>query len=756
MAMEPGTVTHKPRRRGLSGAHTLLRVAVVWLFTAAVFVLLGWLLPGLTVTSAGAALAAAALFGLINALVWPVFAYLALPLAVLTLGLAAIVLNGAAVALVAYVLPGIDVSDWGTAIVVALVLAVANTMLTSLLTLDDEDVYYRRIIRRAARRIRPEGTTDVPGVVFLQIDGLGLAVLRRALRDGNAPTLARWLASGSHRLLGWETGWSSQTGASQCGILHGSTYDIPAFRWLEKETGVRLVSNHPRSAAEIERRHSDGQGLLHADGVGRGNLYTGDAVQNILTMSVAGQKRGRVGQGYYGYFADPYNALRTLTGFVAEIVRELVQASRQRRHDVRPRVGRGGLYPFLRAFATVITRDLTTQTLIGDLYVGRSVIYADFVGYDEVAHHSGPERYDALDTLRRLDRDLGRLERAAANAPRPYRFVVLSDHGQSQGATFEDRYGFSLGELVRGAMQEGKVTEIGSARVAGEESWGYAGAAAADITSSGSRVGRALQRALRDRRDPVPPRLEANAITAAGPGEPAAGPGELAGGQAEAAAGPGELAGAQAEAAAGPGEPVPGPGEPVPEPGEAVVLASGNLGLVYLTERPGRMSLEEIGKRYPRLVPALIAHPGVGFILVRSDEDGPVVIGRDGLQVLQTRTVVGQDPLEPFGACGPWQVLQADSYPHCADIMVNSMWDPQTEEVAAFEHLVGSHGGLGGEQTHPFVLYPSGLPAPARPIRGADELHQVFRGWLAHLGHDAFAEHQLDSAARHGRAGQRK
>ena len=745
MTMEQRTVTRR-HRQGLSGVHTVLRIAVVWLFTGAVFVLLGWLLPGLTVTGAGAALAAAALLGLINALVWPVFAYFALPLAVLTLGLAAIVLNGAAVALVAYVLPGIDISDWGTAIVAALVLALANTMLTGLLTLDDEDVYYRRIIRRAARRVRPEGATDVPGVLFIQIDGLGLAVLRRALRDGNAPTLTRWLGDGSHRLLGWETGWSSQTGASQCGILHGSTFDIPAFRWLEKETGTRLVSNHPRSAAEIERRHSDGRGLLHADGVGRGNLYTGDAVQNILTMSVAGRRRGRVGQGYYGYFADPYNTLRTLAGFVAEILRELLQASRQRRHDVRPRVSRAGLYPFLRAFATVITRDLTTQTLIGDLYVGRSVIYADFVGYDEVAHHSGPERYDALDTLRRLDRDLGRLERAAANAPRPYEFVVLSDHGQSQGTTFEDRYGCSLGELVQGAMQDATVTEIGSARVAGEESWGYAGAAAAEVTSQDSRVGKALQRALRDRRESGPRRATAAPGTATLDGAPAA-PGTLTAPGTQAA--PGTPAATDTPAApgtlAGP-DPLPQERDATPASGqgEAVVLASGNLGLVYLTGQAGRMSLEEIGKRYPRLIPALIAHPGVGFILVRSDEDGPVVIGRDGLQVLQTQTVVGNDPLEPFGASGRWQVLQTDSYPHCADIMVNSMWDPQTEEVAAFEHLVGSHGGLGGEQTHPFVLYPSGLPAPAGPIRGADELHQVLRGWLAHLGHQAFAEHQPD------------
>ena len=694
-AARTADVSGQPRR-GPSSRHPVVRVAVVWLGTGAVVLLLGWVLPGMVVTGVGAALAAAALLGLINAFVWPVFAYFALPFAVLTLGAAAIVLNGAAVAFVAYLVPGVEVRDLWTAIAAALALTFANTILITLLTLDDEDVYYRRVIRRAARRARPDGASDVPGVLFVQIDGLGTAVLRRALRDGNAPTMARWLASGSHRLLVWETGWSSQTGASQCGILHGSTSDIPAFRWLEKETGTRLVCNHPRSAAEIERRHSDGRGLLHADGAGRGNLYTGDAAQNILTMSVAGRKRGRVGKGYYAYFAVPYNAMRTLAGFVAEVVRELVQAARQRRGDVRPRVRRGGLYPFLRAFATVITRDVTTQTLIGDLYAGRSVVYADFVGYDEVAHHSGPERYDALDTLRRLDRDLGRLERAAVNAPRPYRFVVLSDHGQSQGATFEDRYGYSLGELIRTAMRGGAVSEVGAARVAGEESWGYAGAAVADVTAHDGRVGRALQRALRDRRD----RSDRRAAPDAAPAT-----------------------------------------EPVTGPEDAVVLASGNLGLVYLTEQAERMSLEKIENLYPELITALVGHPGIGFVLVRSEELGPVVIGRDGIQALRTQTVRGGNPLEPFGDSARWQVLQTDSFPHCADIMVNSMWDPQTEEVAAFEHLVGSHGGLGGEQTHPFVLFPSDLPPPGGPICGADELHQVLRGWLAHLGHEAFAGH---------------
>ena len=450
------------------------------------------------------------------------------------------------------------------------------------------------------------------------------------------------------------------------------------------------MCNHPSSAAEIERRHSDGRGLLHADGVRRGNLYTGDAEQNILTMSVAGRKRGRVGQGYYGYSWSK-NAIRTLAGFGAEVVRELVQASRQRRNDIRPRVRRGGLYPFLRAFATVVTRDVTTQTLIGDLYAGRSVMYADFVGYDEVAHHSGPERYDALDTLRRLDRDLGRLERAAANAPRPYRFVVLSDHGQS-GSTFEDRYGCSLGELVRAAMQEGAVTEIGAARVAGQESWGYAGAAAADVTSEDSRVGRALQHALRDRRETGPRR----AMPAAGT-----------------------------------------------VPGEAVVLASGNLGLVYLTERPGRWSLEEIGQRYPQLIPALVAHPGVGFIFVRSDVDGPVVIGQDGLQVLATQTVHGNDPLEPFGASGRWRVA--------ADGLVPALRRHHGQlDVRSADRGGGGLRAPGGVARRtrrradpPLRPVPTRPACPRRPDQGRGRTPPGVHGWLAHLGHEAFAEHGI-------------
>ena len=75
-------------------------------------------------------------------------------------------------------------------------------------------------------------------------------------------------------------------GASQAGLLLGSNHDMPAFRWYEKESGKTMVSNHGKDAVEIERRHSDGGGLLAVGGASRGNMFSGDAPRCSATMSV--------------------------------------------------------------------------------------------------------------------------------------------------------------------------------------------------------------------------------------------------------------------------------------------------------------------------------------------------------------------------------------------------------------------------------------------------------------------------------------
>ena len=161
------------------------------------------------------------------------------------------------------------------------------------------------------------------------------------------------------------------------------------------------------------------------------------------------------------------------------------------------------------------------------------------------------------------------------------------------------------------------------------------------------------------------------------------------------------------------------------------MLASGNLGLVAFPDIEDRATLEELERRYPRLLPALTGHPGIGFVLVRSAVRGPVVLGPAGSHDLDTGLVAGTDPLGPFGPGAPDAVLRADGFPHTADLMVNSSFDPAAGTVHAFEEQAGSHGGLGGAQTRPFLLYPADFPLPPDPLVGAESLHALFRDWLA-------------------------
>ena len=178
------------------------------------------------------------------------------------------------------------------------------------------------------------------------------------------------------------------------------------------------MTNHPRDAAEIERRHSNGRGLLHADGASRANIVSGDAVHTLLTMSTVldRDRPGRIGQDYFAYFANPYSVTRTIALVIADIVQERHFAAQQRRRDVRPRIHRDRKYALVRAWGTIVQTDLQVQAVIADMYAGRPVGYSTFLAYDEVAHHSGVERTDALAVLRRVDRQIGRIAAAAKDA----------------------------------------------------------------------------------------------------------------------------------------------------------------------------------------------------------------------------------------------------------------------------------------------------------------------------------------------------
>ena len=435
----------------------LVRTIVSWVVAAASVAVAAWLVPGVALEATGAAFLVAAVIAVLNAVVPPMLAALRLPF-MLALGFLLVLIADAGLLMLADVVleSDIRVDSFGDALLASLVISAASVVLQTILGTDDDDQYSLRVIRRIAGRQGAIARTDVPGIIFLEIDGLALPVMRDAMRDGSAPVMASWIADDGYRLAEWETDLSSQTGASQAGILLGSNEDIPAFRWVEKETGLMLVCSSPADCAEIERRHATGVGLLVDGGASRGNLLSGEAEEVILTVSRSEAEK-RANPGYRAFLANGFNVTRALVLFIWEIALELTAAARAKRRDVRPRGHRGGIYPLMRGVMCVIVRDLVVFGVLGDMMRGRPAVYATFASYDEVAHHSGIERADTLEALRKLDQQFGRIARARRYAPRPYEIVVLSDHGQTQGATFKQRHGYGLDELVERSLEDAKV-----------------------------------------------------------------------------------------------------------------------------------------------------------------------------------------------------------------------------------------------------------------------------------------------------------
>jgi uncharacterized membrane protein YvlD (DUF360 family) len=634
------------------------RLLVGWFVSVLALLAAAAIVPHVHVHGLGGAIIATALIAILNATLPPIVAALRLPFTLITGFLLILVLDALMLELTSRIAPSaIAVDSFGWALLTALIASAVAAVLDAVLGTNDDDAYTFRVVQRIARRSNDQIRTDVPGIVFLEIDGLATPVLRRAMRDGNTPVMARWLEGGTHRLVEWETDLSSQTGASQAGILLGSNDDIPAFRWVDKATGTVTACSAPEDCAEIERRHSSGKGLLVDGGASRGNLLSGEADHVILTVSRLEEERGS-NPGYRAFLANGFNVTRVLVLFTWEVILEWVAALRSIRRDVRPRGHRGGLYPLIRATMCVLVRDLIVYGVVSDMMRGRPAVYATFSSYDEVAHHSGLERADTLEALRKLDEQFGRIDRARRYASRPYEIVVLSDHGQTQGATFKQRNGFGLGELVEKSLARGNVTEVAD----GDEQSKMVGHALDEATGHSSK------RAKNDVSD-----------------------------------------------------------RPV------VVLGSGNLGLVYLMEEKRRLSLEEIEERHPNLVTTLRKHPHIGFLLVRSDEHGPVVLGASGERYLTDDRVVGEDPLAGFSPNAAAHLRRTDGFMDVADIMVNSFYDSQLEEGCAFEELISFHGGMGGPQTRPFILHPVTLPGPDAPVVGAAAVHQLLSGWRNRL-----------------------
>jgi len=658
----------------------LARMGMSWAISSLALVVAADLLPGLSARSPWLFVLAAAVTAVFGVLIRPVFVEVAA-----VLGWAAVVLLavfGQAVVMhfALLAVPGIVTTSFWVVVLATWVAAGVTTLLTWGATSGTDEAFVASLRRRARRQGRRGPAVPDPemdGVLFVQLDGVPYPVAQWALQSGSMPTLRRWTGDGSHRLHEWTVQMPCTTPASQQGILQGTCAGVPAFRWYDRALGRVLVANRPADAAVIESRASTGAGLLRDDGVSVSNLFSGDAPRTSMTMSRVSLTRGSRGtrRAVSRFMMRPDGFMRSVSRTVGEVARERFQSARQRRRDVQPRVRRPWTFAVLRAVTNGLLRDLNTAIVAEEMMRGTHSVYVDYVDYDEVAHHAGANRIESLKVLESLDRVLFVLEQVAELAPRRYRIVVLSDHGQSQGEPFASRYGQSLAQLC---------TELAAADVTAVldhvEGWGRAEVLLDDLAGDGSASERVA--------DSMAARVRSRTTTA--------------------------------DTAAD---------------ADLVALGSGNLGLVYV-RGPQRLTLEEVQQRWPHLVGGLAAHPGVGFVAGVSGASGPVAVGADGSHRLLDGHVTGLDPLAGFGPHAPAVLLAALEIPEAPELYVNSAMDESTGEVAAFEGLLGCHGGLGGWQDRAMMVAPVDLVgADCTPIHGAEQVHRLLVSVLERLGH---------------------
>src|SRR3954447_885742 len=288
------------------------RMLLSWIVAAGAVFVAAAIVPGVDIKATGGAFITAIVVAVLNAVLPPVIASLRLPFTLATGFLLVLLVDALILVFVSDNFQrAIHVDSFGDALLASLAIAAAMVVLEVILGANDDDTYTLRVIRRVARRKGTQVHSDAPGLIMLEIDGLALPVLKRAIRDGFVPNMARWLEDGSHHLAGWETDLSSQTGASQAGILLGSNEGIPAFRWVEKDSGRTLTCSSPDDCAEIERRLATGDGLLTEGGASRGNLFSGEAEATILTVSrMSAEKRSN--PGYRAFLSNGFNVTRLL------------------------------------------------------------------------------------------------------------------------------------------------------------------------------------------------------------------------------------------------------------------------------------------------------------------------------------------------------------------------------------------------------------------------------------------------------------
>ncbi len=514
-----------------------------------------------------------------------------------------------------------------------------------------------------------------PGFVGIQIDGLSHPHLLQAMARGYLPNLERHLKRG-HRLRGYRSGLPSTTPAAQASIFYGRNPGIPAFRWFEKDTGHLLSCNDLDHVQYFRRKLFEGKTGLLSGGSSYANILDGDAEHSVFTVS---SPKPQTLFGRFGglrllllILLHPLRICRMLGATVMEYFTD--RYDRWVFRKSRPWGVSEGLFPIIRIFCNVILRELQTFGVIADIYAGIPRIYTTYSGYDELAHHFGPESIPALKNLQYTDKRIGEIMRMLRYAPGArYELIILSDHGQTPGIPFNSRFGATLGTTIGAFLRENQEAAVSSGPLAFTGiHLEYLKKEIEERPKSWRRrtynlIKNALQKKIRQL---VPETINID-----------------------------------------------------PE-GGIVITYSSSLAHLYITGENRRLTWQEIESVQPLLIPFLSRHKGIGFVMARGEGEEicffhsrgrfcAVPEGEISLQDTHFLQTYG-DPEEILP-----EIIRFASGENCGDLILFGAYDGK--RVICFDDQVGGHGSVGGEQLFPFIMLPDGHPLLDRKVLSGHE-----------------------------------
>ncbi|PID80667.1 hypothetical protein CSB20_06295, partial [bacterium DOLZORAL124_64_63] len=427
------------------------RYVLVWVVAVLTLMLATSLLPGFRLDTSRpgswlAVLAVPVIFAVGLIVLRPLLVLATLPLNGLTLGLPSLLFNGLILYLAAKTQPAFIIENYGDALLGIFVMTAISTGITAWLGLDEAYPFFQSIIHRYGRRFGPRlSRKPLRGLLILQIDGLAKDHLETALQRGRMPTISALLARKSHQLHGWHCGVPSNTPAVQAGMLYGERWNVPGYRWFDRQAQKMRVVSRPDDLRILEERAASRGTPLLAGGSCINSFMSGGAAKRLMTVSAVGEdtsKRRKGEQADFNlFFLSPYAYTKAVLDTAYDFFAGLFLAVVGQLDRSRPRLKWSFKRIAQRSVANAFLRNLSFFWLKQDMVRGVPIIYSNFVGYDDVAHYSGPETREAQQSLAAFDRRLRQLtRRAQRGSPIRYEVVLLSDHGQTPSVPFRIRY----------------------------------------------------------------------------------------------------------------------------------------------------------------------------------------------------------------------------------------------------------------------------------------------------------------------------